>query len=87
MNEVARTVGTFGYKDLSDAISYADEPWNPSIQKEGKAFRQWRSAVLGFIKDYLADLNSGKVKFVSNADIIKRIPALELPVSNSKLTP
>lgn len=42
MDEVARQ---HGYTSLHAAISYADEPSVEQYQREGKAFRQWRSVV------------------------------------------
>lgn len=40
MNNVARD---YGYTSLQTAISYAEEPSVERYQREGKAFRQWRS--------------------------------------------
>lgn len=34
-----------GYDNIDSAIEYADEPSVPKYQREGQAFRRWRSLV------------------------------------------
>lgn len=50
-----------GFKDISDAVSYANEDAVPHLQAEAKAFRGWRSLVMERWREVSAAVQSGGV--------------------------
>lgn len=48
-----------GFRDISDAVSYADEQAVPSLQAEARALRAWRSVVMERWRDASANVHAG----------------------------
>lgn len=48
-----------GFRDISDAVSYADEDAVPALQAEARAFRAWRSVVMERWREVAAGVRAG----------------------------
>ncbi|SHM46582.1 hypothetical protein SAMN05216593_10144 [Pseudomonas asturiensis] len=68
-----------GYDSISTAISYAEEPEVERFQKDGIAFRKWRSLVWAYAYEQLAAVTSGDRAQPTVAEFITELPKLELP--------
>lgn len=68
-----------GYDSISTAISYAEEPEVERFQKDGIAFRKWRSLVWAYAYEQLAAVTSGDRAQPTVAEFIAELPKLELP--------
>lgn len=70
----------FRFKDIAEAITYADEPEVPEYQMEGKAFRAWRSR-LRFAFDTLTSRIAAGVEEAPGTpeDLIAAMPPFERP--------
>lgn len=68
-----------GYDSISTAISYAEEPAVPKFQKDGKAFRAWRSMVWAYAYEQLATVKAGEREQPTVEAFLQELPELELP--------
>lgn len=68
-----------GYDSISTAISYAEEPAVPKFQKDGKAFRAWRSMVWAYAYEQLAAVKAGEREQPTVEAFLEELPTLELP--------
>lgn len=68
-----------GYDDISNAVSYAEEPAAPKFQKDGIAFRKWRSLVWAYAYEQLAEVQAGDRAQPTVEQFLEELPALELP--------
>lgn len=67
-----------GYLSIADAISYADEPAVSQFQREGQAFRAWRSLVWERINEYFDNLKTESTAILSNDELLNMLPKLNL---------
>lgn len=68
-----------GYDNIATAVSYADEPAVTKFQREGKAFREWRSLVWAFCYDMLAKYKAGAIEKPTVEQLVAALPALAIP--------
>ena len=68
-----------GYDNIATAVSYADEPAVTKFQREGKAFREWRSMVWAFCYDMLAKYKAGNIEKPTVEQLVAALPALVIP--------
>ena len=68
-----------GYDNLLTAVTYAEEPSNPKFQKEGMAFRTWRSEVWAYCYDQVAAVKAGKRTAPTGDQLISELPELKMP--------
>lgn len=69
---------SYGYDDLTTAVTYADEPSVPKFQQEGQAFRAWRSSVWAAAYSILADVQAGHRAFPTVAEVPSLLPPFPL---------
>jgi hypothetical protein len=69
---------SYGYDDLTTAVTYADEPAVAKFQTEGQAFRSWRSNVWATAYALLADVQAGTKPMPTAADIPALLPPFPL---------
>lgn len=69
----------YGYDSLGSAVTYAEEPAVPKFQKEGKAFRAWRSQVWDFGYAQMAQVQGGSAPIPTVAELLESLPALVIP--------
>lgn len=67
-----------GYDNLLSAVTYADEPVNPQFQKDGIAFRVWRSKVWEYCYAQLAAVKAGTRTAPTAEQLISELPVLTL---------
>lgn len=67
-----------GYDDIGNAITYAEEPVVPKFQREGRAFRAWRSACWDHCYTQLAALKNGERAMFTPQELVAELPLLEL---------
>lgn len=81
VNEYADDMArAFRFKDLAEAISYADEPEVPEYQQEGKAFRAWRSKLRFALDTATSRIAAGLMEpFGTPEDLIAAMPPFERP--------
>lgn len=77
MNEAAKAAR---YDSIATAVSYAEEPAVPKFQKDGIAFREWRSLVWAYAYEQLDLVMSGQRAQPTVDEFLLELPALELPV-------
>lgn len=70
-----------GYDNVATAVSYADEPAVTKFQREGKAFREWRSLVWAYCYDQLAKYKAGQIEKPTVEQLIAALPALVIPTA------
>ena len=70
-----------GYDGINAAVSYADEPSVAKFQREGRAFREWRSLVWAYCYDRLAKFKAGEIEKPTIDQLIAGLPALTIPTS------
>lgn len=68
------------YDSIATAVSYAEEPAVPKFQKDGIAFRAWRSLVWAYAYEQLALVLAGEREQPTVEEFLAELPALELPV-------
>ena len=68
------------YDNIATAVSYAEEPAVPKFQRDGKAFRAWRSLVWAYAYEQLAAVKAGERTQPTIQDFLLELPELELPV-------
>ena len=68
-----------GYDNIATAASYADEPAVTKFQREGKAFREWRSMVWALCYDMLAKYKAGAIEKPTVEQLVAALPALVIP--------
>lgn len=68
----------YHYDNLTTAVTYADEPAVPQFQKEGQAFREWRSNVWNIAYGILAEVQAGTRTFPTVQEIPSLLPAFPL---------
>lgn len=69
----------YGYDDIKTAISYADEPSVPQYQKEGMAFREWRSITWAKFYEIMSNVSSGEISAPEPTELIASLPQLSMP--------
>lgn len=69
----------YGYDDIKTAISYADEPSVPQYQKEGMAFREWRSITWAKFYEIMSNVSSGEISAPEPTELIALLPQLSMP--------
>lgn len=74
---------SYGYDDLTTAVTYADEPAVAKFQTEGQAFRQWRSLVWNSAYGILAQVQAGTRTFPTVADIPALLPPFSLDTAST----
>ena len=70
-----------GYDGINTAVSYADEPAVAKFQREGRAFREWRSLVWAYCYDQLAKFKAGEIEKPTIEQLIAGLPALTIPTA------
>lgn len=73
------TAQLYGYDDIKTAISYADEPSVPQYQKEGIAFREWRSITWAKFYEIMSNVSSGEISAPEPTELIASLPQLSMP--------
>ena len=73
------TAQLYGYDDIKTAISYADEPSVPQYQKEGMAFREWRSITWAKFYEIMSNVSSGEISAPEPTELIASLPQLSMP--------
>lgn len=73
------TAQAAGYDDIRSAVTYADEPAVPKFQKEGQAFRAWRSLAWAKCSEVLAEVKAGTRPMPSVEALLSELPVFELP--------
>ena len=68
-----------GYDNIATAVSYAEEPAVTKFQREGKAFREWRSMVWSFCYDMLAKYKAGAIQKPTVEELVAALPVLVIP--------
>lgn len=68
------------YDSIATAVSYANEPAVPKFQKDGIAFRAWRSLVWAYAYEQLALVLAGGREQPTVEALLSELPVLELPV-------
>lgn len=68
----------FGYDDISNAITYAEEPAVPKFQEEGRAFRSWRSLVWKRCYEIFDEVSGGSREIPTDEELLSEIPKLEI---------
>jgi hypothetical protein len=69
---------SYGYDNLTTAVTYADEPAVPKFQEEGQAFRAWRSQVWASAYSILAEVQAGHRAFPTESEVPSLLPAFPL---------
>jgi hypothetical protein len=69
---------SFGYDNLTTAVTYADEPAVPKFQEEGQVFRAWRSNVWATAYAILSDVQAGHRPFPTATEVPALLPAFPL---------
>jgi hypothetical protein len=75
MDDAARA---YGYDNISSAVTYADEPAVEKFQKEGRAFRAWRSLVWAACYSLMPTYTDGPP---TAGDLIARLPSFTPPAA------
>lgn len=75
MDNAARAAG---YDDIKSAVTYADEPAVPKFQREGQAFRAWRSLCWAYCYDQLDLVMSGQRERPTIEQLVAELPAIAL---------
>ena len=65
----------YGYQNMLEACTYADEPAVPKYQLEGRALRRWRSLVWYWFEQQLATTQPG----TKAATFLERMPQFTAP--------
>jgi len=73
------TAQAAGYDDIRSAVTYADEPAVPKFQREGQAFRAWRSLSWAKCSEVLNEVKAGKRPMPSVDELLAELPVFELP--------
>lgn len=68
------------YDSIATAVSYAEEPPVPKFQKDGIAFRAWRSLVWAYAYEQLALVLAGGREQPTVEAFLLELPELELLV-------
>lgn len=80
-NHLDTAARELGYDDLKTAVTYAEEPAVPKFQKEGRAFRTWRSLCWDFCYKRLDDVNAGLAEIPTSVEaFIGELPPLVMEV-------
>ena len=67
-----------GYDNILSAVTYADESSMPEFQRDGIAFRAWRSAVWSYCYEQLAAVKAGSRTVPTTDQLISELPELTL---------
>lgn len=67
------------YDSIATAVSYAGEPAVPKFQRDGIAFREWRSLVWAYAYEQLARVLAGERTQPTVDEFLLELPVLELP--------
>lgn len=70
-----------GYDGIDSAVSYADEPAVAKFQREGRAFREWRSLVWAYCYGQFAKVKVGEIEKPTIGQFIAGLPALTIPTA------
>lgn len=71
---------TFGYDSVQSAVTYAEEPEIVKFQKEGLAFRVWRSRVWAKCYELLSEVDAGTRETLTAEQVIAELPEFVLEV-------
>lgn len=74
------TAQVYGFDDIRNAVSYADEPAVPSFQTHGLSLRAWRSLVWQKCYAVLAQVEAGEIVEPSGAELMAMLPTLNIGV-------
>lgn len=70
----------FGFDDMAEAVTYAEEPAVPKYQIQGRALRAWRSKSWVAFDVLVADIKGGVVPPPADADaLVAYMPILSMP--------
>lgn len=69
----------YGFDDMADAVSYAEEDTVPAYQKLGRALRAWRSVLWNAFDSKLAEINAGVAPVPTAEELVALLPAFEPP--------
>jgi len=70
---------SLGYDDIKTACTYADEPAVPLFQKQGIAFRAWRSLVWAKCYSILGEVEAKTRQEPTIPELLAELPPLVLP--------
>lgn len=77
--EMDRVARSKGYDDMKSAVTYADEPTVPKFQKEGQAFRAWRSQCWAYCYDQMDKVKAGQIAIPDPQTFLNGLPVLVMP--------
>lgn len=73
----------FGYDNIMSAISYADEPSVPKFQREGMAFRKWRSLFWVAANQHKSSVLEGDIQPPATIDdLIEILPKFNITLGD-----
>ena len=70
------TARSFGYDDIKAVVTYAEEPSVPKYQREGRAFRAWRSQVWAYVFEQMERMENGERDWPSMDAFAHELPEL-----------
>jgi len=77
-NHLDSAAKLYGYDNIINAVTYAEEPAVTKFQKDGKAFRAWRSLVWDYCYTQLAAVEAGNRTQPTVKQFLFELPALGL---------
>ncbi len=73
----------YSYDNIMSAISYADEPSVPKFQREGRAFRKWRSLFWVAANQYAVSVLAGDLQPPSSLEnVIELMPVFSITLGD-----
>lgn len=73
----------FGYDNIMSAISYAEEPSVPKFQREGRAFRKWRSLFWVAANQHKNSVLAGDLQAPESLDdLIEILPKFDITLGD-----
>lgn len=77
-NYLDKKAQEYGYNSIVNAITYANEPTVPKFQKEGLAFRAWRSLVWAKGYEIIEEVSTGKRSIPTDEELIELLPKFKV---------
>lgn len=71
------TAASYGYADISTAVTYAEEPAVPRFQVQGRAFRAWRSHVWDFCYSLQDKVAAGQIEEPTIDELLPMLPVCD----------
>jgi hypothetical protein len=71
------TAASYGYDDISTAVTYAEEPAVPRFQAQGRAFRAWRSRVWDFCYSLQDKVAAGQIGEPTLEQLLPMLPVCD----------